>query len=262
MDLAREFVRAGNDLGVETVMASGPVRHSGEMPALSQAALAEADACMMITSGSFTHTKGRADATARGCRIASMPTITEEIVNMTLNADYDEVERIGVERSRAALEEAALVLLLCDGSVPFTEEDARLLEEAMAHAPTILVWTKGDLPSAPVPVLTLDPMPPVVEVSVKTGQGLDELAEAVERFFPAGNQGAAGELLTNLRQADAARRALEDVARAEDSLAAGVTPDALLTDVEEALSALGELTGANLREDVTARIFERFCVGK
>ena len=95
MDLAREFVRAGNDLGVETVMVSGPVRHSGEMPALSQAALAEADACMMITSGSFTHTKGRADATARGCRIASMPTITEEIVNMTLNADYDEVERIG-----------------------------------------------------------------------------------------------------------------------------------------------------------------------
>ena len=76
-------------------MVSGPVRHSGEMPALSQAALAEADACMMITSGSFTHTKGRADATARGCRIASMPTITEEIVNMTLNADYDEVERIG-----------------------------------------------------------------------------------------------------------------------------------------------------------------------
>ena len=81
-------------------------------------------------------------------------------------------------------------------------------------------------------------------------------------LFPAGNQRTAGELLTNLRQADAARRALEDVTRAEDSLAAGVTPDALLTDVEEALSALGELTGANLREDVTARIFERFCVGK
>ena len=48
MDLAREFVRAGNDLGVETVMASGPVRHSGEMPALSQAALAEADACICL----------------------------------------------------------------------------------------------------------------------------------------------------------------------------------------------------------------------
>ena len=172
----------------------------------------------------------------------------------------DEVERIGVERSRAALEEAALVLLLCDGSVPFTAEDAALLEEATAHAPTILVWTKGDLPAAPLPAL--DPMPPVVELSVKTGRGLEALAKAVERLFPTGGQGAAGDLLTNLRQAQAARRALDSVTRAEESLAAGITPDALLTDVEEALSALGELTGASVREDVTARIFQRFCVGK
>ena len=50
--------------------------------------------------------------------------------------------------------------------------------------------------------------------------------------------------------------------RALEALEAGVTPDALLTDVEEALSALGELTGQSVREDVTARIFQRFCVGK
>ena len=59
-----------------------------------------------------------------------------------------------------------------------------------------------------------------------------------------------------------ARRALEAVTRASESLEAGITPDALLTDAEEALAALGELTGASVREDVTARIFERFCVGK
>lgn len=92
--LAKEFVKAGNDLGVETVMVCGPVCHSGEMPELSRAALADADVCMMITTGSFTHTKGRAEATERGCRIASMPGITEEIVEKTLGADYDEVERI------------------------------------------------------------------------------------------------------------------------------------------------------------------------
>ena len=200
------------------------------------------------------------DTVEARCRLGK---VTLRVIDTAgIRETADEVERIGVERSRAALEEAALVLLLCDGSVPFTEEDAHLLEEALTHAPTILVWTKGDLPSSPIPVLALDPMPPVVEVSVKTGQGLEELAAEVERLFPAGNQGAAGELLTNARQADAARRALDSVARAEDSLSAGITPDALLTDVEEALSALGELTGANLREDITARIFERFCVGK
>lgn len=94
MDLAKEFVQAGNDLGIETVMVCGPVCHSGEMPELSRAALAQADVCMMITTGSFTHTKGRAEATERGCRIASMPGITKEIAEKTLSADYHEIERI------------------------------------------------------------------------------------------------------------------------------------------------------------------------
>lgn len=95
LDLAREFVKAGNDLGIETIMAVGPVHQGGEMPELCKAALDEAQVCMMITTGSYTHTKGRAKATERGCRIASMPGITEDIVKMTLGADYDEVERIG-----------------------------------------------------------------------------------------------------------------------------------------------------------------------
>ena len=174
----------------------------------------------------------------------------------------DAVERMGVERSKAALEEAALALVLWDGSVPMGEEDVALLERAMAHGPVILMRTKADLPSKPMPVLGLDPMPPVVAVSAKTGMGLDRLGEVIAQMFPAGSGDAAGELLTNARQADAAKRALAGVERAAENLAAGVTPDALLTDVEEALSALGELTGANIREDITARIFERFCVGK
>ena len=174
----------------------------------------------------------------------------------------DVVERMGVERSKAALEEAALALVLWDGSVPLGEEDWDLLEEAMAHTPVILLRTKADLPSKPMPVLGVEHMPPVVSVSAKTGFGLDHLGEVVAELFPAGNGGAAGELLTNARQADAARRALAGVQRAVENLTVGVTPDALLTDVEEALSALGELTGANIREDITARIFERFCVGK
>ena len=99
-------------------------------------------------------------------------------------------------------------------------------------------------------------------VSAATGEGLDRLAGQVAELFPTGGDQGAGELLTNARQAAAARRALESVERAQTALAAGVTADAVLTDVEQGLSALGELTGASIREDVTARIFERFCVGK
>lgn len=94
LELAQVFAEAGRELGCDTVLVCGPVQMGGEMPALCAAALDKADVALLITSGSFTHTRARADATARGCRIASMPTITEEIVNQTLNADFDEVERI------------------------------------------------------------------------------------------------------------------------------------------------------------------------
>ncbi len=178
-----------------------------------------------------------------------------------LRDSADPIECIGVERSRTAMEQAALILFLCDQSVPFTQEDAQLLEQAMACAPTILVWNKSDLPSAPTPFLHLPEDMPVVEVSAKTGQGLDALEQAVASFVPHGDTHS-GALLTNARQADAARRALESVGLARQSLQAGYTPDAVLVDIENALSALGELTGRCVREDITARIFERFCVGK
>ena len=99
-------------------------------------------------------------------------------------------------------------------------------------------------------------------MSAGTGAGLDALERAVADLFPQGSEEAEGSLLTNARQAEAAKRAVRAVERACDALEMGVTPDALLTDVEEALGALGELTGKTVREDITSRIFERFCVGK
>ena len=71
-----------------------------------------------------------------------------------------------------------------------------------------------------------------------------------------------GSVLTNPRQFDAIRRAYEAILSALQGLMLGLTPDAVLTDVETAMEAMGEVTGATVREDITARIFERFCVGK
>ena len=179
-----------------------------------------------------------------------------------LRDSSDPIERLGVERSRQAMEDAELILVLWDSSVTATQEDGELLETALSLAPTILISTKKDLPSAPIPFLNLDSLPPVVELSTKTGEGLADLEAAVAQLFPKGSDSAYGELLSNARQAQAAQRALEGVERALQALEAGMTPDALLTDVEEALQALGELTGQSVGEDVTARIFQRFCVGK
>lgn len=70
------------------------------------------------------------------------------------------------------------------------------------------------------------------------------------------------EILTNARHAEAIGRALESLRAAREAMLQGVTPDAVLTEAEEAMSAIGELTGASIREDITERIFARFCVGK
>ena len=198
------------------------------------------------------------DTVEERCELGGVP--LRLIDTAGLRDTADPVEKLGVERSRRAMEEAGLILVLIDASRPAQDQDFALLQEAMALAPTILVWTKGDLPQAPIPVVNME-MPPSVTVSAKV-RDLDELCNEISCAFPQDLWGGYGEILTNARQEEAASRAREAVRRARGALEAGMTPDALLTDVEEALQALGELTGQSVREDVTDRIFAKFCVGK
>ena len=180
-----------------------------------------------------------------------------------LRRSDDPIEQLGVERSRKAMEEAELILLVADGAAEWTREDSELARTvADTGKPWVLVWSKADLEKrAAAADMSGADAPPAVEVSAKTGQGLDRLAAAVGALFPRGQE-EYGQLLTNARQAEAAGRALAAVIRAQEALESGVTPDAMLTEVEDALSALGELTGQSVREDITDRIFQRFCVGK
>ena len=170
----------------------------------------------------------------------------------------DAVERLGVERSRRAMERASLVLAVIDGSGDVTGEDLELLHQAERCPKAVLVLTKADLERhVSLPETGL----PIVTVSSVTGEGLEELERAIRALFPL-PQVPAGEILTNARQAEAVSRAKESVHAALEAMETGCTPDIVLTESETAMAALGELTGRNLREDVTARIFERFCVGK
>lgn len=173
----------------------------------------------------------------------------------------DEIERLGVERSRRALAEAGLALVLVDAAAGFMEEDAalvRMVEET--GKPWLLLINKTDLPHDEIGACGTD-RAPALKISAKTGAGLDALEQAVAALFPA-PEAAAGEILTNARHAEAVGRALQSVRAAREAMERGVTPDAVLTETEAAMAALGELTGRTVREDVTARIFERFCVGK
>ena len=178
----------------------------------------------------------------------------------------DAVERLGVERSRRAVESADLVIVVADGSqVPLTvEPDILALAARAPH--WILAISKDDRnPAVKTAVWRLPDGAPAPEHLVSFNSvmpgGLDALIDTIGDCFPAGVP-AGGTLLTNARQAEAIRRALESVRAAHEALTAGLTPDVVLTEAEGALDALGELTGRTAREDMVTRIFERFCVGK
>jgi len=171
------------------------------------------------------------------------------------------IERFGVERAIIAAGEAELIFALFDGSEPLTEEDIPVLEAAKAAPRCIAVISKADLPQH------IDKGPlqthfgQLLHLSTRIGTGLKDLETAVAAFY-AETRVPPGQVLTNPRHVEAVSRAQRHLLEALEALDAGITPDAVLTELEGAMSALGELTGRTLREDVTSRIFERFCVGK
>ena len=171
----------------------------------------------------------------------------------------DRIESMGVERSKAAVESADLVIFVCDGSQPLSEEDHKVIEVCLEKENAIALINKTDIGTAVVPSDL--PFMTVICVCAKTGEGLDQLAAVVDAMF-AEQTPCDGSVLTNVRQYDAIRRAYEAMLRVMQGMKLGLTPDAVLTDVEEAMESMGEVTGATVREDITARIFERFCVGK
>ena len=176
-----------------------------------------------------------------------------------IRATEDKIEAMGVERAEAAAGRAALALCVFDGSRPLTDEDRRVIETAEQAGRAIAILNKQDLPQAVLPAEL--PFDLVVPMCAKTGQGVEQLEAAVEMLFP-DDLPCDGAILTNARQAAAIDRAGAALASARNSMELHMTPDAVLVDVEDALEALGEITGKAMREEITNQIFSRFCVGK
>lgn len=174
----------------------------------------------------------------------------------------DAVEQLGIERSRAAAAAAVLSLAVFDGNERLTEDDREVMNLASTARYAIAVINKTDLP----PVVETDALRTrfehIVFVSSLTGEGIEALAGRIGSLLGNNDVAPAGEILTNLRQAEALERARARIRDAKTAMEAGVTPDAVLTEIEAALYALGEITGKTVREDIVTRIFERFCVGK
>lgn len=180
-----------------------------------------------------------------------------------LRSTQDEVERIGVEVARHALNTTALALFVIDASVPTTDEDETLAREVLdLDIPILLIVNKTDLEPNPH-------LPPwaahfraTCRVSAKTGAGLDKLeAELATLLLGQGHVGFDQGMITRVHQKDSLRRSIEAVDRVLGGLSNGA-PELLSIDLKDALSALGEITGETTPDDVLDRIFSSFCIGK
>jgi tRNA modification GTPase len=170
-----------------------------------------------------------------------------------LRESADEAESLGIAKSREAMADADIVLLVLDASQPPHASDATLLE-VLAGRPHLLVANKSDL-------ATRSTNSDAIQTSALTGEGIPALRDAI-LALAGGAQSAETGMLTNLRQRHAIEAALTGLADAQVALAAGTPHEMLLLDIYAALRGLDALTGATTADDVLNLIFSSFCIGK
>ncbi len=175
------------------------------------------------------------------------------------------VEARGVERALAALEGAAVVLWVVDGSVPF-EPPQESLASSLAGRRVLAVLCKADLPRVATDeeVCWAAGQRPaaVIRVSATTGHGLDALRDAIATLLGVERAGGLAGAVSNPRHADALARAHAALERAVTVAEQGSPGEIVALELRESLAAMGEVTGRNASEELLERIFARFCIGK
>jgi tRNA modification GTPase len=174
----------------------------------------------------------------------------------------DKIEQLGIERTRRAIVDAELVVVVLDGSEPLTPEDEDVLAQ-VAESLHLLALNKSDLDTfslnnAPVSSNAVQ----TVAVSARTGDGIKELRAAIMEPFTTHGAQDSGFLITNARHYDLLRRSVESLRSSETLLRARASEELLLVGLYDALRYLGEITGETTPDDVLSQIFATFCIGK
>lgn len=176
----------------------------------------------------------------------------------------NKVEQIGIERARASMEKADLILAVIDGSSPLDEEDKEILHSLVGKK-AIVILNKYDLtPEVKAEdIWEIAGYVPVVSLSARYGSGMDELREELWKITEKQDTDAGRILfLTNLRHVELVRKALDNVLRARASVREGLQADFIVIDLTEAWKTMGEITGDTMDDELIHSIFSRFCVGK
>ncbi|MER3494911.1 MAG: tRNA uridine-5-carboxymethylaminomethyl(34) synthesis GTPase MnmE [Mastigocladus sp. ERB_26_2] len=178
-----------------------------------------------------------------------------------IRATEDQVEKIGVERSRSAAQAADLVLLTIDAAAGWTTDDQEIYAQ-VKHRPLILVINKIDLAAAETVQYPRE-ISQIVKTAVAQNQGIAALEAAILEQVQAGKiQAADMDLAINQRQAAALVKAKTSLEQVQVTIAQQLPLDFWTIDLRGAIHALGEITGEEVTESVLDRIFSRFCIGK
>lgn len=178
----------------------------------------------------------------------------------------EEVEEIGIQRARAKLADADLVLLLVDASQPLTVDDLSLFT-GIEGKPVLVVANKMDIShrkQALAAITAAFPAVTPIPISAKTDSGIDQLQDAI--FSAVARQQAPQDpdhaCVPNLRHKEALRNALAACREVSNGLSGNLPADLIAVDLQSALDHLGDIVGETTTEDILEMIFQRFCIGK
>ena len=176
----------------------------------------------------------------------------------------DEVEKIGINKSREIAEEADLIIAIFDSSKELTKEDEEILEIAK-NKRSIILLNKVDLESK---IKEKDPRllsvtDNIISISALNNYGIDKLYEKISDLFDLNEINLDNEvLITNVRQKNLISKAIEDVNNTRNSISNNMPVDIIVISVKEILEDLGKITGEEVSEDIINEIFSKFCLGK
>jgi tRNA modification GTPase len=182
-----------------------------------------------------------------------------------IRPSVDEIESIGVERTRRAAADADLLVVVIDGSEALRQEDQTVLSE-VANAKHIVALNKSDLPTFSIGHFkdrsVVGELSTLIPVSAKTEAGLESLRAAILRPFANGSARGESLLITNARHHDLLVRAIAALDSSERLLGQRVSEELVLVGLHNTLRYLDEITGETTTEEILGQIFSTFCIGK
>lgn len=203
------------------------------------------------------------DAIAESISIDGVPIILTDTAG--LRVAVDQIEAIGVDRTKREAADSDLLIVVIDGSSELTSEDHSVLLE-VADTQHLVAINKSDMPSfvdTRLDSFTVNrELCSVVPVSAKTGDGIEALRAGIIQRFTSGVFDAQGLLITNARHYDLLVRTIESIRSAQDAMRAHASEEVVLIDLHNALGFLGEITGETTSDEILGQIFSTFCIGK